>query len=659
MPYLGRSPGSGVRSRFIYAATSGQTSFSGNDSNSVSLAYEDTLYMDVYQNGVLLKPVTDYAATTGTSVVLTTGATTDDVVEMIVYDTFAVADTVSASNGGTFSGNVAVTGNITTTGTVEPAGDTSAGDNAAIGFTSAEGLILTGQGSTSDITLKNDADGTVFTVPTGTDDILFPDNAKILMGAGSDLELYHDGSHSFIQENNSGGNLYIQASNLRLGNTAGSELYMQANENAEVKLYYDASEKLATTSTGVDITGAFTATDGCTITTADNSAQLTLVSTDADSGAGPILVMNRDSGSPADGDSLGQISYKFDNDAAESTEGVRLDGIILDASDGTEDVQFELSTLMAGTFRSRMKLGTETVFNEASQDIDFRVESDGNANALLVDAGTNNVLIGSTEVAPRNLSSGTGIRLGTDGSIEAAKATDPPGRFNRTGDDGEVIQIRRDGTSRGRFGIKSTYPYIGEGGTGLLFEHDSSVIEPFNVGTASARDDAIDLGGASVRFDDIRATNGTIQTSDQNDKQQIASLTSTEIAAAKAISALFKTYKWNKSVTANGDAARTHTGVVAQEVQAAMSAVGLDATKYAFWCSDTWWEHSVDVAAVEADDEAGIEAKDAYSRIDIYKTSEEAPTGATERTRLGIRYPELMSFVLASIEDRLTALENA
>jgi hypothetical protein len=92
MPYLGRSPGSGVRSRFIYAATSGQTSFSGNDSNSVSLAYEDTLYMDVYQNGVLLKPVTDYAATTGTSVVLTTGATTDDVVEMIVYDTADNAD---------------------------------------------------------------------------------------------------------------------------------------------------------------------------------------------------------------------------------------------------------------------------------------------------------------------------------------------------------------------------------------------------------------------------------------------------------------------------------------------------------------------------------------------------------------------------------------
>jgi len=94
MPYIGRSLGDGVRARYIYAATSGQTTFSGNDANGIALAYSDTLYMDVYQNGVLLKPVTDYAATTGTSVVFVTGASADDVVEMTVYDSFAVADNV-------------------------------------------------------------------------------------------------------------------------------------------------------------------------------------------------------------------------------------------------------------------------------------------------------------------------------------------------------------------------------------------------------------------------------------------------------------------------------------------------------------------------------------------------------------------------------------
>jgi len=116
MPYIGRSLGDGVRARYIYAATSGQTSFSGNDANGIALAYSDTLYMDVYQNGVLLKPVTDYASTTGTSVVLVTGASTSDVVEMIVYDSFAVADTVSAANGGSFAGAVSVSGAFTSPG---------------------------------------------------------------------------------------------------------------------------------------------------------------------------------------------------------------------------------------------------------------------------------------------------------------------------------------------------------------------------------------------------------------------------------------------------------------------------------------------------------------------------------------------------------------
>ncbi len=666
MPYLGRSPGSGVRSRFIYAATSGQTSFSGNDSNSVSLAYEDTLYMDVYQNGVLLKPVTDYAATTGTSVVLTTGATTDDVVEMIVYDTFAVADTVSASNGGTFSGNIAVTGNITTTGTVEPAGDTSAGDNAAIGFTSAEGLILTGQGSTSDITVKNDADATVFTVPTGTDDILFPDNAKILMGAGSDLQIYHDASHSYIVDAGTG-NFYLSTNGNGIVMQASlSETMFSALPDGAVTLYHDNSAKIATASTGVDITGAFTATDGCTITTADNTAQLTLTSTDADGSVGPILVMNRNSSSPADNDVMGQILFNGEDDGDNEQEYARIEVTGRDVTDGTEDGQIDIKTLVAGSVRSRMVMNeVETTFNQDSQDIDFRVESDDNVNAFFIDGGNDFVSIGKASDALDTVgSSFSNLQSGGHhyfAVVNSQSSADESAMYmNRTAADGDFIVFRVGNGTKGKIGTNESQVYISGTSRGLRFGHSGSDAQIIPV-TASgqASDDNVDLGSASIRFDDIYATTGTLQTSDQNEKQQIASLTSAEMTAAKAISALFKTFKWNSSVTEKGDAARTHTGVIAQEVQTAMTDAGLDASNYAFWCSDTWWETSTEVAAVEADEEANIEARDAYTRIDYYYTSEEAPTGATERTRLGIRYPELMSFVLASIEDRLTALENA
>jgi len=108
MAYIGKSPDFGVRNRYVYQATAGQTSFSGSDADSKVLAYTDSLYLDVYQNGVLLKPGTDYTATTGTTVVLVTGASLNDVVEMVVYDAFSIADSYTKSQADTrypFKGN--------------------------------------------------------------------------------------------------------------------------------------------------------------------------------------------------------------------------------------------------------------------------------------------------------------------------------------------------------------------------------------------------------------------------------------------------------------------------------------------------------------------------------------------------------------------------
>ena len=108
MPYIGKSPEFGVRNRFVYQATAGQTSFSGSDSDSLVLSYQDGRYVDVYQNGVLLKPGTDYTATTGTTVVLVTGASLNDVVEIVAYDTFSIANSYPKGESDTrypFKGN--------------------------------------------------------------------------------------------------------------------------------------------------------------------------------------------------------------------------------------------------------------------------------------------------------------------------------------------------------------------------------------------------------------------------------------------------------------------------------------------------------------------------------------------------------------------------
>ena len=121
MPYIGNSPKNNVRGRFYYTATAAQTVFSGADTNGKTLAYQDGGYVDVYLNGVLLQDTTDYTATTKTSVTLTSGATAGDLVEIIAYGIFSVADAVAATTGGTFAGQVGATKFITTDTKIETA----------------------------------------------------------------------------------------------------------------------------------------------------------------------------------------------------------------------------------------------------------------------------------------------------------------------------------------------------------------------------------------------------------------------------------------------------------------------------------------------------------------------------------------------------------
>lgn len=113
MPYIGNSPKNNVRSRFYYTASASQTLFSGADIHGRTLAYQDGGYVDVYLNGVLLQDTTDYTATTKTSVTLVSGATAGDLVEIVAYGIFSVADTVSAASGGEFNGAVDINGDLT------------------------------------------------------------------------------------------------------------------------------------------------------------------------------------------------------------------------------------------------------------------------------------------------------------------------------------------------------------------------------------------------------------------------------------------------------------------------------------------------------------------------------------------------------------------
>jgi hypothetical protein len=162
MAYIGTSPSNGVRRIFDYTATAGQTSFSGSDNSSQTLNYADSTYIDVFQNGILLVP-SDYTATTGTTVVLDTGATVSDSVQVVAYDIFSVADTVSAGSGGSFGGNIGVGGTLAVTGTVTANGDMILGGTTptlTIGDAGAEDAKIVFDGNAQDyhIGLDDSAD---------------------------------------------------------------------------------------------------------------------------------------------------------------------------------------------------------------------------------------------------------------------------------------------------------------------------------------------------------------------------------------------------------------------------------------------------------------------------------------------------------------------
>jgi len=117
----------------------------------------------------------------------------------------------------------------------------------------------------------------------------FADNSKAIFGAGSDLQIYHDGSHSYIKDAGTG-DLLLRGDNLRLQSASG-ENYLYALSNGATLLYNNNAQKLATTSTGVDVTGTVTA-DGLSVVAPTGNLEALLEST----GGTPSILFKSASG---------------------------------------------------------------------------------------------------------------------------------------------------------------------------------------------------------------------------------------------------------------------------------------------------------------------------------------------------------------------------
>jgi hypothetical protein len=274
----------GTSARFKFTATSGQTTFSGADANGETLAY-DAGYIDLYLNGVHLDP-SDYTAASGTSIILDAGATAGDELYVVAFGTFALNTHYSSAE----------INNLFYDKTEADARYMDINEETLPSQSGHSGQFLTTDGTnadwaTVDLTTKVSKSG-----DSMTGDLSFGDNNKAIFGAGSDLQIYHDGSNSYIKDAGTG-HLQLWCNDLRISNADGSKSYLYGNNGGSLVFNYDGSQKLATTSTGIDVTGTVAATSY----TGDGS-QLTGILPDQTGHSGQFLQTNgttADWGSPA------------------------------------------------------------------------------------------------------------------------------------------------------------------------------------------------------------------------------------------------------------------------------------------------------------------------------------------------------------------------
>ena len=249
---------------------------------------------------------------------------------------------------------------------------------------------------------------------------------------------------------------------------------------------------------------------------------------------------------------------------------------------------------------------SDVVVNDAGGNIDFRVEGDTNANLIFTDASADKVSIRGAIGSVTNTTIHEGCEF-KDGNIQISRSGLAAGI--RLQEDSTLSSPNQQSdinlrTSDGA--LVFAKPQKSSDSTTHIFEpngdmHSLGSVLPINDNTAN-------IGSATKRWNTIFAVNGSISTSDGNQKEEIQELSEAELRVAQTCKGLVRRFKFKGGT-------RKHIGVIAQDVRDAFTTQGLDAHEYGLFCSDTW-----------TDEDTGEEV-----------------------TQLGIRYDELLAFIIFAL----------
>ena len=225
------------------------------------------------------------------------------------------------------------TGDIVHTGVLETTGNASISGTLGVG--------TDGDGRTDfngDVKFNGNTSGALWDY--STNDLILYNGTRLEFGSNKDFEIWHGGTHTFMK--NSGGDLRIRGDVLKLARADGSEFYLVANVNNEVTLYHNGNAKIATTSSGIDVTGDVAVSDN-------------------------VIVANNIK-------HYGDLDtyIEFTDDKIRLIAGGKE---LIGATEATPDT---------------------VVINEGSNDLDFRIEGNGDANLFFTDGGNDRVGIGTS-----------------------------------------------------------------------------------------------------------------------------------------------------------------------------------------------------------------------------------------------------------------------
>ncbi len=416
------------------------------------------------------------------------------------------------------------------------------GTQFGIIYKSSNDLALFSNIQDGDLLFRGNDGGTNFTAlqldmsQAGTaifnHDITLPDNGKAIFGASSDLQIYHDGSNSIVQEVGTG-DLRLAGNVVRIRNSADTENMISAVQDGAVTLCFDGNGKLATTSTGIDVTGTATM-DGLTVNSGTTNTVATFTSTD--SGAGIQLTDSTGSSKLETSGANLRVSVDDDNAVANSAIQFRVDGSTKAKieSDGDTFINGGVNhTTTAGNTNLQVlttngqganlggSIGLGGVYHATNQitfaEIHGKKENGTTANlsgymAFVTRAAADNaqermridssgnVLIGKTS---QDAGASNGVALLPAGNSYFTNTAGNVLRLNRKTSDGDIVRFDKDGTTVGSIGTTSGRLYIGDGDVALRFADDLDFIAPWNASTNAARDNAISLGNAGNRFKDL------------------------------------------------------------------------------------------------------------------------------------------------------------